>query len=67
MAKRDKLLAGAAEHLDAGESVEAAVLGTYETEIAGSDSVRSGILIATDRRLVFFAKKVTGYELESFP
>jgi hypothetical protein len=33
----------------------------------GGDSVRTGSLIATDRRLVFYAKKLGGYELESFP
>jgi len=25
------------------------------------------VFVATDRRLVFFAKKLTGYDLESFP
>jgi len=43
------------------------VEGTYETKIMGSESVRKGILVATDRRMVFFAKKVGGYDLESFP
>lgn len=33
----------------------------------GSDSVRTGSLLATDRRVVFYAKKLGGYELESFP
>ena len=67
MAKLEKLLAQANDHLDDGESVDAAVLGTYETEILGTESVRTGILIATPRRVVFFAKKMTGYDLESFP
>ena len=42
-------------------------MSKYETKIMGSDSVRKGILAATDRRMVFFAKKVGGYDLESFP
>jgi hypothetical protein len=67
MAKLDKLLEQAREHLDAGEDVVSAVQGTYETKIAGSDSVRKGAFIATDRRLVFYAKKLTGYDLESYP
>ena len=67
MARLDKLLAGAIEYLEPGEPVVEAIDGSYETEILGSDTVRSGVLIATDRRLVFYAKKVTGYDLESFP
>ena len=33
----------------------------------GSDSVRNGIFIATNQRLLFYAKKLTGYDFESFP
>jgi hypothetical protein len=67
MSKLDKLVDQARAHLEPGEAVRAAVLGTYETKIMGSDTVRAGILVATDRRVVFYAKKLTGYELESFP
>jgi hypothetical protein len=67
MAKIDKLTEQARAHLEPGEEIRAAVQGTYETKIMGSDTVRSGSLIATDRRLVFYAKKLGGYELESFP
>jgi PH (Pleckstrin Homology) domain-containing protein/putative oligomerization/nucleic acid binding protein len=67
MAKIDKLAEQAREHLDPDEQVEAVVLGTYETKILGSDSVRTGIMLATARRVVFYAKKMTGYDLESFP
>ncbi|WP_159709022.1 PH domain-containing protein [Arthrobacter sp. 18067] len=66
MAKIDKLQQHAADHLDPNESALAVVLGSYETKILGSDSVRSGILIATEKRLVFYAKKLGGYDLESF-
>lgn len=66
MAKIDKLLEQAKAHLNPGEQVAAAVQGTYETKILGSDSIRTGILIATDSRIVFFAKKLGGYDLESF-
>lgn len=45
----------------------AAVQGTYEVTILGSDTVRMGVLIATDSRIVFYAKKLGGYDLESFP
>lgn len=67
MAKDQKLIDRAKEHMDPGEQIIAAVLGTYETKIMGSDSVRNGVLIATDRRVVFYAKKMTGYDLESYP
>lgn len=66
MAKIDKLLEQAKPHLEASEQVLAAVQGTYETSILGSDSVRSGVLIATQGRIVFYAKKLGGYDLESF-
>lgn len=53
--------------MEPGEQILASVLGTYETKIMGSDSVRNGVLIATDRRVVFYAKKMTGYDLEGYP
>lgn len=67
MAGVDKLLAQLQQHLNEGEQVLAAVLGAYEAKVMGQDSVRNGILVATDRRLVFYAKKLGGYEFESFP
>jgi hypothetical protein len=67
VAKFDRLLAQAKEHLEEGEEVLASVKGSYETKRMGQDSVRKGILAASDRRLVFFAKKMTGYDLEVFP
>ena len=67
MTTERKLLDGARQHLEPGEQIVAAVPGSYETKIMGSDSVRSGILIATDRRVLFYAKKLTGYDLESYP
>jgi Bacterial PH domain len=44
-----------------------ALSSTYETKIVGNETVRSGVLLATDRRILFYAKKLGGYELESFP
>ena len=67
MGKLDKLVGQAREHLEQGEQVISAVLGTYEAKVLGQDSVRTGLLIATDHRVVFYAKKMGGYELESFP
>lgn len=67
MSKLDKLVTQAQEHLDDGEQIMSAVQGTYETKLGKNDTVRSGSFIATDRRLVFYAKKLTGYDLESYP
>lgn len=67
MGKADKLLEQAAPHVEAGEVIRAAVMGAYETKIMGSDTVRNGVLIATNRRVVFYAKKLGGFDLESFP
>lgn len=66
--KTEKLLGGAQEHFEPGEKVLAAVDGTYETTFMGKDGfTRTGVLVATDRRVVFYAKKVGGYDLETFP
>jgi hypothetical protein len=67
VAKVDKLVEQAREHLDPGEEILRSILGTYEAKRLGQDSVRNGVLMATDHRLVFYAKKLGGYELESFP
>ena len=67
MAKIDKLLRHATKHFDDGESSLQSVLGAYETEIMGADTVRNGIFIATDQRLLFYSKRLTGFDLEAFP
>lgn len=67
MAKIDKLVGLATSHLEPGETILGAVQGSYETTLLGSKSARAGVLIATDRRVVFYAKKLTGFEMESFP
>ena len=67
MAKIDKLIDNAQKHLEPGEIVLASVMGAYETKIMKSDTVRNGIFLATDQRLVFYAKKLAGYDLEVFP
>ena len=64
--KKDKLLTQMDEHLS-DETVLAAVEGTYETKLMGNDHTRGGVLVATDKRLLFFAKKMGGFQLESFP
>ncbi len=64
--KEQKLLVRARQHFDDDETPLCSVLGTYETKRLGSDSVRSGILIATNKRVVFYAKKATGHDIKNF-
>ena len=67
MAGLERNLQHLQEHLDPEEVAEASVLGAYETKVMGRDTVRNGVLAATDRRIVFFAKKLAGYDFESIP
>ncbi|MBT2488657.1 PH domain-containing protein [Streptomyces sp. ISL-96] len=67
MAKIDKLLTQAQEHMAPGEQVIAAVQGTYEGRLMGEKITRAGILLATNQRLAFYAKRLAGYDFESFP
>lgn len=67
MAKKEKLLKLAQEHLDVGEEVVHSVMGVYETEFLKSDMTHNGIFIATNQRLVFYGKRLTGYDLEFYP
>lgn len=66
MANRTKTLAHFAKHLADGETIAADIFGTYEGEIAGKAVLRNGIMVATNQRVVFFTKKLFGYELETF-
>ena len=64
--KAGKLLAKARPHLDSDETPLCSVLCTYETRRMKTKTVRNGILIATDKRVVFYAKRVTGHEIKHF-
>ena len=67
MASFSKLQDQLAEVLEPGENVVACVYGAYETKVMGSQGVRNGIFAATEKRIVFYGKKLGGYDLESFP
>lgn len=67
MANYKKSLVLVKEHLENGESIKASVFGAYEGKLMGNDITRNGIFIATETRLIFFAKKLFGYDLETFP
>jgi hypothetical protein len=57
VAKLDTLVSEARRHFDKGEELLAVVQGVYEIQLMGSATVRTGIFIATDRRLIFYAKR----------
>lgn len=67
MGRLKKLLSRAKDHFDDGEVALAAVVGQYETKRLGAESLKTGIMIATDRRVLFYAKRMFGYQLEHFP
>ena len=67
MANYKKNLRLVKEHLQEDEEIKSTIFGVYETELMGGDTVRNGIFVATDRRIVFFAKKMMGYDFESYP
>jgi hypothetical protein len=52
-------------YLDPGEPILAAVAGNHEQ--IGSANGRNGTMLATDRRLAFYRKKMSGYDFDSFP
>ncbi|MCX6325063.1 MAG: PH domain-containing protein [Bacteroidia bacterium] len=55
------------EHLDNGEKIHESIFGVYEGKLMGTDVIRDGIFVATEKRVIFYAKKLMGYDLESFP
>lgn len=67
MAEIQKLSKKVYEHLEPDEEIIVAIKGAYETKIMGRESARRGIFLATNKRIVFYAKKVVGYDLEVFP
>lgn len=67
MANYKKNLELLKNHLDRDEEIVASVFGAYETKVLGNDSVRNGVMAATSKRLVFYAKKLGGHDFESFP
>ena len=67
MARIDRLLGKAESHFGKGERALQTVFGVYDITRMGHDAVRTAILVATNQRLLFYAKKWVGYDLESYP
>lgn len=52
--------------LNEGEKIIYCIYGAYETKSLGNDAVKNGVLVATDKRIIFYAKRFSGYDLENF-
>jgi hypothetical protein len=58
---------GVGQHLEAGETVQCMVDGAYEVDSDRRDAVRNGLVLATDRRVLFVALKAfEGHTVESY-
>lgn len=67
MAGYNSNLKAVQEHLDEGETIIESCFGAYECKSMGQDTVRNGIFLVTEKRVVHFGKKLMGYDMESFP
>ena len=54
-------------HLDQGEEVLVSCYGAYDTKSLGSKTVKNGVLVATAGRVIQFGKRLSGFNLETFP
>jgi hypothetical protein len=61
--KQQKELDKAKQVLTEGEKVLDVTTGQGKVRRMGSDTTRNGALIVTDRRVIFFTKKLGGYEM----
>jgi len=61
---RDKLFADAKIHLEPNETVKAYVFGLIEGKMFGQKTARNGVAIVTEKRILLYANKMGGYDLE---
>lgn len=58
---------GVGQHLEADETVHCMIDGAYEVDAARRDAVHNGVVLATDRRVLFVALKAfEGHTVESY-
>ncbi len=67
MASLQKLQELVRDYLEAEEKIIHSVSGTYETKIIGSDTVKNRAFFATNLRLIFYAKRTFGFDMEVYP
>ncbi|WP_086427875.1 PH domain-containing protein [Staphylococcus cornubiensis] len=52
--------------LHKNEEIVYSIFGAYETKTLGNDTVKNGVLAATEERIIFCAKRLSGYDSEIF-
>ncbi|MDE9752219.1 PH domain-containing protein [Staphylococcus delphini] len=52
--------------LHKNEEIVHAISGVYETKTLGNDRIKKGVLVATEERIIFCAKRLSGYDSEIF-
>jgi hypothetical protein len=67
MAGYQSNLEALSSHLDEGENVLVSCYGAYDTKSLGSKTVKNGVLVATAKRVIQFGKRLSGFNLETFP
>lgn len=66
MASLDKMVSKASERLEPGEVVIASVLGISKRISVDTDLQKPAVLVATDRRVVLYAKDLMSQAFESY-
>jgi hypothetical protein len=61
---RDKIFADAKVHLEPNETIKAYVFGLIEGKMFGQKTARNGVAIVTEKRILLYANKMGGYDLE---
>jgi hypothetical protein len=67
LAGLDKNLKNLQQHLDNDEVIESNIWGTFEKRLIGKNISYNGVLAATNKKIVFFKKKLLGFNMEVFP
>jgi hypothetical protein len=63
--QRTALVTPVERHLDPGEQVLDVTMGALHEEHKGKDRARASSVVVTDRRVIFFRKKLGGYDLRA--
>lgn len=67
MAKKDKNIQAVIDTvLNENEEILSSIFGAYETVSLRKETIKSGVLVATNERVIFYGKRITGYDLENF-
>ena len=66
MASKRWILERVQAHLSSDEDIRAVAAGRFEVRALGKKISRKGLLVGTDQRLVFFAKRLRGVDWEEF-